>query len=327
MTRWFAVLSVLVVSLVLAPVASPAAEPVVLRLAHVGFPGSLFDITATEFARRVNTELKGKVEVQVFHSSQMGTDEQMLKTIRQGEPEMFVPASVMSTVDPKIGVFEMPYIVSSRAHMKRIAENGGVQDLLFGGLPQKGMRVLGVWELGFRHITNNVRPIVKPEDLAGVKLRVPSGIWRVRMFQAYGAAPTAMPLNQVYDALKDGRMDGQENPLSQIWPAKFQEVQKYLSISNHVYTPAYLVVSEDVWSRVPADVQKPLARIAREVGDFSRAEGERLDKELLTRMSATLKVNEVNRNAFVKASAEIYEEFGKEVPGGGALVKTIQRLR
>lgn len=327
MSRRLAGLVALLVSTVLAPVGSSAAEPVVLRLAHVGFPGSLFDVTATEFARRVNAELTGKVEVRVFHSSQMGSDEQMVKTIRQGEPEMFIPASVMSTVDPKFGVFEMPYLVASRAHMRRVAEHRGVQDLLFGALPQKGMRVVGVWELGFRQITNNVRPIVKPADLNGVKLRVPSGVWRVRMFQAYGATPTAMPLNQVYDALEDGRMDGQENPLAQIHPARFHEVQKYLSLSGHVYTPAYLVVSEDVWGRLPSSVRASLSRIAREIGDFARAEGERLDRELLAKMSATMKVNEVDRAAFVKASAEIYEAFGTDVPGGSALVKTIQRLR
>lgn len=327
MSRRLAPLVALLVSTVLAPVASPAAEPVVLRLGHVGSPGSLTDLQANEFAKRVNAELNGKVEIKVFHSSQMGSDEQMLKTIRQGEPEMFLPASVMSTVDPKFGVFEMPYLVASRAHMKRIAENGSARDLLLGALPQKGIRVIGVWELGFRHITNNVRPIVKPDDLKGVKLRVPSGVWRVRMFQAYGANPTAMPLNQVYDALKTGAMDGQENPLSQIWPAKFQEVQKYLSLSGHVYTPAYLVVSEDVWSRVPANVQKPLERIARDIGDFGRAEGERLDKELLGKMSAVVKVNEIDQRAFVKASAPIYEQFGTEVPGGAALISTIQRLR
>src|SRR5881397_1486087 len=138
-----------------------AQQPISIRLGHVGFPGSLFAITADEYAKRVNASLQGKVEVKVFHSSQLGSDEQMSRGIKVGAPEMFVPSTVMSTVEQKYGVFEMPYIIVNRAHMKKVAENKEVQKQLFDGLPAKGLRVLGVWENGFRHITNNVRPIAK----------------------------------------------------------------------------------------------------------------------------------------------------------------------
>ncbi len=315
----------------LGPTAGPiapaaAAEPVVLRLGHVGFPGSLFDLTTNEFARRVNAELKGKAEIRVFHSSQLGSDEQMLKGIRVGAPEMFLPSTVMSTVDGRYGVFEMPYLIVSREHMKKVAEHRAVQEALFEGLPAKGMRVLGVWENGFRHITNNVRPIVKPEDLRGIKLRVPSGVWRVRMFQAYGANPSPMAFAEVYSALQSGVMDGQENPLAQIWSGRFHEVQKYLSLTGHVYTPAYLVIGEDVWKRLAPDVQAALARIARELGDFARSEGARLDRELIGQMTG-IAVNEVDKEAFIRASAPVYEQFGKEVKGGAELIRLIQSLR
>ncbi len=144
------------------------AQTTTLRLGHVGFPGSLFALTADEYAKRVNAAVKGKLEVKVFHSSQLGSDEQMMRGIKVGAPEMVAPSTVMSTVEAKFGVFEMPYLIVSRAHMKKVAENKQVHDQLFGGLPTKGIRVLGVWENGFRHITNNVRPIVKPEDLKGI---------------------------------------------------------------------------------------------------------------------------------------------------------------
>jgi tripartite ATP-independent transporter DctP family solute receptor len=305
----------------------PAPAQVTLRLGHVGFPGSLFAITADEFAKRVNTELKGKVEVKVFHSSQLGGDEQMMRGIKVGAPEMFLPSTVMSSADEKFGVFEMPYLIVSRAQMKKAAENPQLQKQLFDGLPAKGMRVLGVWENGFRHITNNVRPIVKPDDLKGIKLRVPGGVWRVKMFKAYGGNPSPMPLAEVYSALQSGVMDGQENPFPQIASAKFQEVQKFLSLSGHVYTPGYLVIGEDVYKRLPPDVQTAFGKIARDVGDFARSEGERLDKELMATLAPPMKANEVDKNAFIKASASIYEEFGKEVAGGSELVKLIQSLR
>ncbi len=298
-----------------------------IRLGHVGFPGSLFAIVADEYAKRANAALKGKVDIKVFHSSQLGSDEQMMRGIKVGAPEMFAPSTIMSTAEQKFGVFEMPYIIVNRAHMKKVSENPQIQKLLFHGLPAKGIRILGVWENGFRHITNNVRPIVKPEDLKGIKLRVPGGVWRVKMFKAYGANPSPMPFAEVYSALQSGVMDGQENPFPQIASAKFQEVQKYLSLSGHVYTPAYLVVGEEFWAKLPKDTQSTLSKIAWEMGDFARSEGERLDKDLMTKLAPPMAANEVDKDAFIKASAAIYEDFGKEVSGGSELVKVIQSLR
>lgn len=304
-----------------------AQQPVQIRLGHVGFPNSLFDIVANEYAKRVNETLTGKVEVKVFHSSQLGTDEAMIKAIRVGGVEMFLPSTIMSTVEPKFGVFEMPYIVVSRGHMKKVTDDPKVKEALLAPLPAKGIRLLAFWENGFRHVTNNVRPIVKPEDLKGIKLRVPSGVWRVKMFRAYGANPSPLAFAEVFSALQSGVMDAQENPFSQIWSAKFQEAQKYLSLTGHVYTPAYPAISETLWKTLPADVRQGMERIAVEVGDVARREGERLDKELLEKLAAKMKVNEVDKEAFIKASTTIYEEFGKEIPGGTDLVKHIQSLR
>jgi TRAP-type transport system periplasmic protein len=324
MRTFFGVL--LAIGLGLPPVASAQQA---IRLGHVGNPGSIFDIVATEYAKRVNEALKGKVEVRVFGSSQLGTDEQMIKGVKLGAPEMFVPSTVMSTVEPKFGVFEMPYIVVSRAHMKKIAEHPEVRQTLLDGLPAQGMRVLAYWENGFRHITNNVRPINKPDDLKGIKLRVPSGVWRVKMFKAYGANPSPLAFAEVYSALQSGVMDGQENPLSQIFSARLHEVQKYLSMSGHVYSPSYVVVSETFWSKLPTDQRAVLERTAVEMGEFARSTGERLDRELLGKMTAGggIKVNEVDKEAFIKASAAIYQDFGREVTAAADLVKMIQSLR
>ena len=320
-------LGIAVLTLGLWPAAAGAQQPVTIRLGHVGFPGSLFDITGNKFAQDVNQALKGRVEVKVFHSSQLGSDEQMIKGIRVGAPEMQVPSTIMSTVDQRYGVFEMPYLIVSRAHMKKAAENPQVQKALFEPLPARGLRVLGVWENGFRHITNNVRPIVRPEDLKGIKLRVPGGVWRVKMFQSYGANPSPMPFAEVYSALASGVMDAQENPFSQIFSAKFHEVQKFLSLTGHVYTPAFLIVSEDFWKKLPKDVQDTLARIARDTGEFARTEGDRLDRELQSKLAPPMKSNDPDKEAFIKASAGVYEEFGKQIAGGTELVKLIQSLR
>ncbi len=168
------------------PAGAPGAraqQPIQIRFGHVGFPDSLIHLGAAEYARRVNEALRGRVEVKVFHSSQLGSDEAMIKAIRVGGIEMFQPSTIMSTVEPKFGVFEMPYIVVSRAHMQKVSADPAVKEALLAPLPAKGIRVLAFWENGFRHITNNARPIARPEDLKGIKLRVPSGVWRVNMFR------------------------------------------------------------------------------------------------------------------------------------------------
>jgi tripartite ATP-independent transporter DctP family solute receptor len=321
------ILGITVVTLALWPAAAGAQQPVTIRLGHVGFPGSLFDLSANKFATDVNAALKGRVEVKTFHSSQLGSDEAMIKGIRVGAPEMQIPSTVMSTVDQRYGVFEMPYLIINRAHMKKVTENKEVQKALFDGLPARGVRVLGVWENGYRHITNNRRPIKVPGDLNDIKLRVPGGVWRVKMFKTYGANPSPMPFSEVYSALQSGVMDGQENPFSQIYSAKFQEVQKYLSLTGHVYTPAFLIVSENFWRKLPKDVQDTISKIAWATGDFARSEGDRLDRELQSKLAPPMIVNEPNKELFIKASGAVYEEFGKEVAGGGQLIKTIQSLR
>ena len=298
-----------------------------IRMGHVGFPGSLFAVVNDEYAKRVNEALKGRYEVKVFHSSQLGSDEEMLKGIKIGVLEMFQPSTIMSTVDQKFGVFEMPYLFKDREHVKQVAADPKIKEILFDPLPEKGLRLLGMWENGFRVITNNVRPIVKPEDLKGIKLRVPSGVWRVKMFRAYGANPAPLAYSEVFAALQSGVMDGQENPFAQIYGGKFYEVQKYLSLSDHVYTPSYAVISERFWKKLPADVQQVLAKIAVEVEDFARKEGARMDTEILEKMRKTLKVNEVDKDGFVKASKPVYEDFAKEVKGGKELVDRILALR
>ena len=145
----------------------------------------------------------------------------------------------MSSEADLFGVFEMPYLVKDRKHMQRIEK-----ELFWSKIEpeaeKKGLKVLAVWENGYRHITNNKHPINVPADLKGIKLRVPEGKWRVKMFQAYGANPCPMKFSEVFTALQTGVMDGQENPFTQIYSAKFHEVQKYLSLTGHVYTPAYV---------------------------------------------------------------------------------------
>ena len=216
----------------------------------------------------------------------------------------------------------MPYLVKSRAHMKKI-EQAVVWPSLAPMAEAKGYKLLAVWENGFRNITTNTKPIVKPADLAGTRLRVPKSKWRVKMFEAYGASPSPMALSEVFVALQTGVMDGQENPLTQIYSSKFQEVQKYLSMTGHVYTPAYLATGARQFAALPPDVQAALSAAARETQAYVYEQAVKLDGELLEKIKAAgVKVNEADKDAFIAASKGVYEEFGKEVPDGAKLVNT-----
>ena len=308
------------VAAMMATTALPAAAQMELKLGHVGGPGSLFELSANEFARRANEKLGNKAKVVVFGSSQLGSDSELMQKLRLGTVEFAIPSSVMSSTVDAFGIFEMPYLVKNREHMKKI-EADIVWPSLAPMAEAKGYKLLAVWENGFRNITTNTKPIVTPPDLAGMKLRVPQGKWRVKMFQAYGANPSPMALSEVFVALQTGVMDGQENPLTQIYSSKFQEVQKYLSMTGHVYTPAYLAAGARKFGSLPPDVQAALTQAARDTQAYVYEQAVKLDAELLGKIKAAgVQVNEADKDAFIAASKAVYTEFGQAVPDGGALV-------
>lgn len=301
-----------------------------LKFGHVGAPGSLFDLSAGHFAELANQRLAeaglSDWKITVFGASQLGNDKELLQKLKLGTADFSLPSTVMSSVADEFGLFEMPYLVKSRAHMRRIEKEIFWQKLA-PAAEAKGYRILAVWENGFRHITNNVRPIVVPEDLRGIKLRTPRGKWRVRMFELYGANPTPMAFSEVFVALQTGVIDGQENPLAQIWSAKFHEVQKYLSLTGHVYTPAYVTVGAGPWSKLPEEVRTIVEQAAKDTQAFVYETAAKLDEDLLGKLrDAGMEVNEADKDAFVAASKPIYETFASEVPGAAEMIERAMAL-
>ncbi|MGI9464107.1 MAG: TRAP transporter substrate-binding protein [Aestuariivirgaceae bacterium] len=309
-----------------AMLAIPAqAEKLTLKFGHVGKPGSLFEASVNQFATCSNAALGDKAEVQTFGSSQLGKDKELLQKLKLGQITFSLPSSVMSSVADEFGVFEMPYIIKDRGHMRRVQAE--LMGTFQAAVKAKGYRISGLFENGFRHITNNVRAINKPEDLAGIKLRTPKGAWRVKMFKLYGANPTPMAFSEVFTALQTSVIDGQENPYAQIASAKFQEVQKYLSITGHVYTPAYVLVSETHYAKLPDDVRAALEKCGAETQDFVYEKAATLETELLDVIKgAGVAVNNADNAAFIAASKPIYDEFSSSVEGGAELIKKVQGL-
>jgi tripartite ATP-independent transporter DctP family solute receptor len=293
-----------------------------LQIGTVTAPGSLISRTSQEFVRRANERLRGRAEITFFGSSQLGTDDVMMQKLKLGTLDFTVPSTIMSSFVGEFGLFEMPYLVEDRDHRRRIAEE--VFWPRIAPLAEaQGYRILAVWENGFRHITNNTRPIRVPRDLAGVKLRTPRGEWRVKLFQVFGANPTPMPLSEVFVALQTGVIDGQENPIPQIASYKFQEVQRYLSLTRHVYSPSYLATGSEHWSDLPEDVRRVIEEEARAVQEFAYSEAERMDAELLSELRASgIEINDADRGSFREASQPIYEDFAATIEGGEDMIAT-----
>ncbi len=301
--------------------AGDSGGPTELKFGHVGEPGSLFALSAEEFARRANDRLPEGYAVVVYGSSQLGGDELMLQKIKLGTLEFALPSTVMSSQIDEFGLFEMPYLVRDREHMRAIEDEVVWSDLA-PLAEEEGYHMVAVWENGFRHVTNSARPIESPADLAGVKLRTPRGVWRVKLFQALGANPTPMALSEVFIALQTGVIDGQENALAQIWGSKLYEVQEYLSLTGHVYTPGYVVASPAFWDGLPDDVRVILEEEARGTQAFVHETAARLDEDLLDQIrQAGVAVNIPDREEFVTSSRSIYDEYGESVPGGSTLVE------
>ena len=304
---------------------SAYAADMTLKFGHVGNPGSLFEASVNNFAACVNGAMAGAVEIQTFGSSQLGKDKELLQKLKLGQVDFSLPSSVMSSVDDTFGIFEMPYIIKDRDHMRRV--QGAMMDKFQSAANANGYHIVGLAENGFRNITNNLRPINLPADLQGVKLRTPNGVWRLKMFQEYGANPTPMAFSDVFTALQTGVIDGQENPYAQIASAKFQEVQKYLSVTGHVYTPAYILMSKKKFDGMDADMQTGLTDCANNTQDFTYVKAAELESSLLKVIEdAGVAINTADKDAFIEASKPIYSQFAAEVDGGQEMIDMVLGL-
>lgn len=298
-----------------------AQDAVEIRFGTTSPPGNMQYSSGEHFVNMLNERLGEQVQADIYGSSQLGNDKEMLQKVKLGTLEISQPSTVMSTVVPAFGLFDMPYLVKDRAHMACIAEEI-IWPEFAPRLEEEGYVLVGVWENGFRQITNNVHPIDVPEDLDGIKLRTPRGVWRVKMFEAYGANPTPMAFSEVFVALQTGVIDGQENPYGNIWAGKFQEVQKYLSQSNHVYTPSFATASKRLFDQWPEEVQQAVLEAGRETQTWTYEEAAALDEETKEKLlDAGMELNVADREAFVEASQPVYELFAEEVEGGGELIE------
>jgi TRAP-type transport system periplasmic protein len=311
--RFFMVLAIFPCYLVLSTVDSAySAEKIVIKLGSGAGPGSFMGITEELYKKKVEEKTQGQVEIKLFPSNQLGTLTAQQEGLRVGTHQMAVIGSSIVALAPKFGIFDFPFIFDDREEVGRVV-NGSIGKELMDSLLPKGLVGLGFFENGITHMTNNVRPIRKPADCVGLKMRTPESPSRILIFRTYGANPTPMDFGELFSALKQGVVDGQDNPYSNIIMGKLFEVQKYLSNTGHVYSSVILIASKIWWEKWPKDVQKILQETAIEVANESRKRGEETDKRNLESLKKQMQVNEVDKEEFKKASMPVYKELGKSV--------------
>ncbi len=212
-------------------------------------PRHSFTLALNKFGEQLSTATHNRYKVQVYYSSQLGGEKEMQEMLTIGTLEMTV-TGVLNTYEPMFAVFELPYLYRDREHILKV-NTGPVMAEISASLLPKGIRLAGFYENGFRNITNSVRPIHHPADVAGLKIRTPENPAQIETFRALGAIPTPLSFSELYAALLQGVVDGQENPLQNIWEGKLYEVQKHIAKTHHIYNSAYILFSERFWSTLP----------------------------------------------------------------------------
>lgn len=280
---------------------------------------------ADKFAELVTEATKGRVLVQAHHAGTLGKIRETLEMARVGTVDFVVAGTGHVTAyTPEMGITVLPYLWKDTATMFR-ALDGPFGAAMDKALEKQGLALSGWWDNGFRHITNNRRPIMKADDLKGLKIRCLPAKVHVAFFKELGAVPTPMDWTELYQALQSGVVDAQENPPSMVYTGKLHEVQKFYSLSAHVNEPGVVVVSKASMNRLPADLQKAVQSAAQKAAVWQRELNLRDNDSVMKKLVAEgLKINEVPKEtiaAFRKAAHKVYPEaIGGFGPDGKKLV-------
>ena len=283
-------------------------------------------VGAQKFADLVGQKSGGKIKISIFPAAVLGSDPQNLSAVRGGTLDFTTMATgLLAGLNKEFMIFDFPFLFKDFREAYALSD-GPVGTRLLGKLADQGVIGLGIWDLGFRNITNSRRPITKPDDVQGLKLRVIASPIYIETFRALGANPVPMTFGEVYTALESRAIDGQDNPVAVIESAKFAEVQKFLSLTRHFYTGMPVLMSKKTW-----DSMSPAERtLIREAADEAKAEERQLlqaqEAELVERLRKAMQVNELEgpelarmrekvQPVVEKFNSEVGESLAKEVSG------------
>jgi tripartite ATP-independent transporter DctP family solute receptor len=308
---------------VLAGTASVLAAPAVLRrralaattltLGHGAAPGNPRTLAAEAFAKLVNEKSEGRVTVNIAGSEQLGNDVAMLTSLRTGALDITANSQgAASGLVPELATLGLPFLFKDSTAAFKVLD-GSIGTVLAEKFAGVGIVPLGWWDNGIRHITNSKKPINTPADLQGLTIRTPADPMTIDIFQTLGAATEQIAFSELYVALQQGVVDGQENPLANIASSKIYEVNKFISLSGHKWECNPFLISQITVARLGADLE-PVQAAAKEATTLQRQLAQEADVKHLAefRANADLAVNEVDRAAFEAATAPVAEKWSAD---------------
>ena len=296
-------------------------EKMVLKLGHVANLEQPYHLAAELFAKNVKERTNGEIEIQVFPNSQLGGQRDLLEGLQLGTVDITLTSSAtLGNFIPTAQVIDFPFIFRDLNHVYKVLD-GPIADEIYAGAEEKGMKVISTWENGFRNIGNNIRPVKTPDDMKGIKIRVFENQLYIDMFEKLGSLPTPMAMSEVFTALQQGAIDSMENAVVQIYASKFNEVLKYLTLTEHTYNPQTVIFSSDKWSQISPENQKIILEAAAESRDYNRKLAAEKTGEYLKKMEkAGLEVTYLTKeekSAFKEKMKPVWEKYygivGKEL--------------
>lgn len=274
-----------------------------------------------KFKEIVEAETDGAIVVETYHSGQLGDDRSMMEALQLGSQEVTIPSTApIANFVPEFAVFDIPFLMPS-VEVADAVLDGEVGQKLLDMLEEQNLVGLAYWENGYRDMSNSVRPIESLADFEGLKIRTMENDLHLAAFRAMGANPTPMAFTELFTALQQGTVDGQENPIATIYLEGFHEVQEYISATNHVYTPFVFMISKPFYDSLPAEYQEIVKNAAIEAGKFEREENRKANEEYKQALiDEGVNFNEVSdeakeemREAVQPAVDEFAETIGKEI--------------
>jgi C4-dicarboxylate-binding protein DctP len=293
-------------------------DPIVIKFSHVTSPESPKGKAADLFKTLVEERLAGKVKVEVYPSSQLFDDGKLIQELPKNTVQLGAPSSVkLVGLDPAFQIGDLPFLFTSNEAVYKFWDGEGGK-ILSAKLEKKGFKLLALWSNGSKNFTNSERPLKTPEDFKGLKFRTQTGKLLDAQFQALGASAVPMAFSEVYVALQQGVIEGQENTFNNIDTQSYEEVQKYMTISGHGRVEYPLITGKAFWDGLPEDIRKSLEGILVEVTKQQRQWANELNEQSYENLkkSGKMEIYELTPEdikVFQEAMKPVYDQFSEAI--------------
>ena len=275
-----------------------------------------YNLGLVKMGELIGEKTNGAVKLDVFGNSQLGGERDLIEGLQLGSVQVTcVSTAPLSGFTDMFLVFDLPFIFETTEQARAVMDSE-VGDQILHSVDEQGLVGLAWFENGFRNVTNNVKPVTVPDDLKGIKIRTMENPIHMAAFKVMGADPTPMAMGDVFTALQQGTIDAEENPVPNVETNKFYEVQKYISMTGHIFSPAPVFIAKDYYDAMPEEYQTAIQEAATEAAPYQR---EQIDEQEATGVETLkengMEVNDVDKTPFKEATAPIYDEYVKEGTG------------